>query len=76
MQVDTLISAMYPQDIPPNTRLINEGDDGYHLYISEEGVFDIYKGNKYQGTFGPGVVFGELALLYKAKRFASIDGKF
>ncbi|KAH0561480.1 cGMP-dependent protein kinase, isozyme 1-like [Cotesia glomerata] len=75
MQVDTLISAMYPQDIPPNTRLINEGDDGYHLYVSEEGVFDIYKGNKYQGTFGPGVVFGELALLYKAKRFASIDVK-
>ncbi|XP_057321919.1 cGMP-dependent protein kinase, isozyme 1-like isoform X2 [Microplitis mediator] len=74
-QTDALISAMYPQDIPPKTRLINEGDVGYHLYVSEEGIFDIYKGEKYQGSFGPGVVFGELALLYNAKRFASIDVK-
>lgn len=74
-QVDAVVSAMYPKEIPPNTLVIKEGDIGSHLYVSAEGEFDIYQGNKFQRSFGPGVAFGEIALLYNTKRLRSINVK-
>lgn len=44
------------------------------MYVSEEGTFEIYVGSTYYGSFGPGIAFGELALLYSTKRLCSIDG--
>ncbi|KZC13246.1 cGMP-dependent protein kinase, isozyme 1 [Dufourea novaeangliae] len=64
---------MYPKRVKANTRIIHEGETGSHLYVSEEGRFEIYVGNTYHGCFGPGVAFGELALLYNTKRLCSID---
>ncbi|XP_076233535.1 cGMP-dependent protein kinase 1 [Calliopsis andreniformis] len=74
-QVEALVSAMYPKQIPPSTLVIREGDIGSHLYVSAEGEFDIYEGNKFQRTFGPCVAFGEIALLYNTKRLRSISVK-
>ncbi|XP_051156958.1 cGMP-dependent protein kinase 1-like isoform X1 [Leptopilina boulardi] len=74
-QVEALVSAMYPKQIPSNTLVICEGDIGSHLYVSAEGEFDIYEGSKFQRSFGPGVAFGELALLYNTKRLRSISVK-
>ncbi|XP_047348576.1 cGMP-dependent protein kinase 1-like isoform X1 [Vespa velutina] len=74
-QVESLVSAMYPKQFPPNTMVIREGDIGSHLYVSAEGEFDIYQGSKFQRTFGPGVAFGEIALLYNTKRLRSIGVK-
>ncbi|OXU28671.1 hypothetical protein TSAR_015407 [Trichomalopsis sarcophagae] len=65
---------MYPKLIKPNTLVIQEGDIGSHLYVSAEGEFDIYRGTNFQHSFGPGVAFGELALLYNTKRLRSISG--
>lgn len=47
---------------------------GSHLYVSAEGEFDLYEGSRFQRSFGPGVAFGELALLYNTKRLRSISG--
>ncbi|KAG7188202.1 hypothetical protein KM043_016077 [Ampulex compressa] len=74
-QVEALVSAMYPKQIPPNTLVISEGDIGSHLYVSAEGEFDIYQGNKFQRSFGPGIAFGEIALLYNTKRLRTISVK-
>ena len=63
-QVEALVSAMYSKQIPPNTLVIQEGE------------FDIYEGNTFQRTFGPGVAFGEIALLYNTMRLRSIKGKY
>lgn len=49
---------------------------GSHLYVSAEGEFDIYQGSKFQRSFGPGIAFGEIALLYNTKRLRSISGKY
>lgn len=48
---------------------------GSHLYVSAEGEFEIYEGSKFQRRFGPGIAFGELALLYNTKRLRSIKGE-
>ncbi|XP_058805020.1 cGMP-dependent protein kinase, isozyme 1-like isoform X2 [Phymastichus coffea] len=66
---------MYLKEIAPNTRLIQEGDIGYHLYVSEKGIFEVYQGPTYESSFGPGVAFGELALLYNTNRLRSVDVK-
>ncbi|KAF7403147.1 hypothetical protein HZH66_005414 [Vespula vulgaris] len=73
LDIEQLTSAMQPQEVLPNTRLINEGEIGSHLYVSEKGTFEIYVGKTYHGKFGAGVAFGELALLYNTKRLCSID---
>lgn len=71
-RIEKFISVMYPEEVKVNTRVIHEGETGSHLYVSEEGIFEIYVGNTYYGSFGPGVAFGELALLYNTKRQSSI----
>ncbi|KOC70872.1 cGMP-dependent protein kinase, isozyme 1 [Habropoda laboriosa] len=72
-RIEKLISVMYPNRVKANTRIIHEGETGSHLYVSEEGTFEIYVGTTYHGSFGPGVAFGELALLYNTKRLCSIN---
>ena len=47
---------------------------GSHLFVSAEGEFEVIKGKSKVDSFGPGVIFGELAILYNSKRLASIRG--
>lgn len=47
---------------------------GTHLYVSEEGNYEITKGGMHIKKFSVGETFGELAILYNTKRFASIQG--
>uniref|UniRef100_A0A182P343 cGMP-dependent protein kinase n=1 Tax=Anopheles epiroticus TaxID=199890 RepID=A0A182P343_9DIPT len=65
-------AAMSSMTFPPNSYIIKEGDIGAHFFVSEEGTYEVVVDNKVIKSFGRGVVFGELAILYKAKRFASI----
>lgn len=67
-----VVNAMIPQLYKANSYVIKEGEVGDQLYVSAEGEYDVIKDGKCIKTFGPGVVFGELAILYKARRFASI----
>ncbi|XP_012225214.1 cGMP-dependent protein kinase, isozyme 1 isoform X2 [Linepithema humile] len=66
---------MYPKKIKGQTRLISQGETGSHLYVSASGIFEINVNNVSYGSFGPGVAFGELALLYNTKRSSSIDAQ-
>lgn len=67
-----VVQAMKPEVLESGTFLITEGETGSFFYVSAEGNFEVIKGDRVIKTFSKGVVFGELAILYKAKRFASI----
>ncbi|KAF9802374.1 hypothetical protein SFRURICE_009056 [Spodoptera frugiperda] len=67
-----VVEAMNPQEFPAGSLIIREGESGSHLFVSASGQFEALKGGQVVKTFGPGEAFGELAILYKAKRFASI----
>lgn len=67
---------MSPQEFPAGSLIIREGESGSHLFVSAFGQFEVLKGGHVVKKFGPGEVFGELAILYKAKRFASIRCKW
>lgn len=41
-----------------------------------EGKVKVLKEGEEKGSMGPGKVFGELAILYKCPRTASVKGKF
>ncbi|XP_026329932.1 cGMP-dependent protein kinase, isozyme 1-like [Hyposmocoma kahamanoa] len=67
-----VVDAMSPKNYAVGSLIIREGESGSHLFISAYGEFEVLKGGQVVKKFGAGVVFGELAILYKAKRFASI----
>lgn len=67
-----VVAAMRSRTYAPDSRIIEEGEQGDHFYIAEEGDFEVLKADVVKSAFGAGVVFGELAILYKAKRFATI----
>ncbi|CRK93045.1 CLUMA_CG006520, isoform A [Clunio marinus] len=70
--IKTVVGAMVTESFSVNSFIINEGDSGNFLYVSSEGIFEVIKAGNSIKSFGAGVVFGELSILYKAKRFASI----
>ncbi|GAB0087504.1 cGMP-dependent protein kinase [Sergentomyia squamirostris] len=74
-RLQLLIDAMIPGSAVENTMIIKEGDEGDAMYVSHEGKFEVQIANKFMGDFGPGILFGELAILYMAKRFASIRAR-
>lgn len=67
-----VIDAMVPDYYEKGEFIIRENDIGSEIFVSEKGSFEIIKGDEIIDTLGPEIVFGELAILYNAKRFASV----
>ncbi|PSN38186.1 cGMP-dependent protein kinase [Blattella germanica] len=72
-QIQAIVEAMYSKEYEANQNVITEGEAGSHLYVSAEGKFKVFVGNKEVSSFGPGKAFGELAILYNTKRNATIQ---
>lgn len=71
-RLQAVVNAMIPQVFKANSYVIKKGDTGNQFFVSAEGEYEVIKDDVCIKSFGPGVVFGELAILYKARRFASI----
>nr|XP_014086564.1 cGMP-dependent protein kinase 1 isoform X1 [Bactrocera oleae]XP_036215792.1 cGMP-dependent protein kinase 1 isoform X1 [Bactrocera oleae]XP_036215793.1 cGMP-dependent protein kinase 1 isoform X1 [Bactrocera oleae] len=69
---EMVIDAMAPTFYKKDSYIIHENDEGSEIYVSETGYFDVIKGGKVVGSFGPTTLFGELAILYNANRLASV----
>eukprot|EP00429_Kryptoperidinium_foliaceum_P072011 CAMPEP_0176071988 /NCGR_PEP_ID=MMETSP0120_2-20121206/35958_1 /TAXON_ID=160619 /ORGANISM="Kryptoperidinium foliaceum, Strain CCMP 1326" /LENGTH=452 /DNA_ID=CAMNT_0017405649 /DNA_START=65 /DNA_END=1423 /DNA_ORIENTATION=+ len=72
-----VIDAMKPESIEAGTNLINQGEEGTFFYIVDDGSFDVFvkRGDDPPGKvleYGPGSMFGELALMYNAPRAATV----
>ena len=60
-------------DLPAGKTLIEEGDSGREFFVLVEGTADVLQGGKQIGKImGPGDFFGEIALISKARRTATI----
>lgn len=75
-RLTAVVEAMNSLEYPAGSLMIREGESGSHLFVSAYGRFEVLKGGQVVKNFGPGEAFGELAILYKAKRFASIRCKY
>jgi len=75
---EIVISAMEIKNYKDQEAVIKQGDDGEELFIVQEGklkcakILAEQKEETHLKDYGPGEVFGELALMYNAPRAASI----
>jgi CRP-like cAMP-binding protein len=58
--------------VPAGKRLLNEGDYAYEFMAIEEGEAEVVRGDEQLAVLGPGDFFGEMALLEKTLRMASV----
>ena len=71
-QIRDIVYAMERRLYRVGEVVIKEGEEGEDLFVSEHGNFQVAIGGRHVRMFGPGVVFGELALLYERPRAASV----
>ncbi|KAB0798486.1 hypothetical protein PPYR_09479 [Photinus pyralis] len=72
-RLEAVVDAMYDRTVKENEIIIKEGSVGTQLYISANGTYKVIIKNKLVSTFDDNRVFGELAILYDAKRLATIE---
>ena len=58
--------------VPAGKHLVREGDYAYEFMAIEEGEADVIRGGEKVATLGPGDFFGEIAVLEKSLRTASV----
>jgi CRP-like cAMP-binding protein len=61
--------------VPAGKHLVKEGDYAYEFMAIEEGEADVIRGGETVATLGPGDFFGEIAVLEKSLRTASVVAK-
>merc|ERR1712032_1350409 len=76
--IESVIDAMFPKEVAKGDDIIVQGQEGDNFYIVEEGTFDVFvkRGDAPPGkvlAYGPGDMFGELALMYNAQRAATVS---
>lgn len=71
-RLQAVIEAMYSRDIKVGEVIIREGTVGTQMYISASGTYEITIKDVFISKFNDSRVFGELAILYDAKRQATI----
>lgn len=72
-QLAEIASIADEVDLPAGRTLIKEGDSGREFFILIDGTADVTQGGEKIGkVMGPGDFFGEIALIAKAPRTATI----
>ena len=59
-------------DVPVGTILCKEGSRGREFFVVIDGEAEVTKGGKHVATIGPGGFFGEIALLERVQRTATV----
>lgn len=59
-------------DLPEGKTIIKEGDSGREFFVLIEGTADVERGGRKVATIGPGDFVGEIALIAKTPRTATI----
>jgi CRP/FNR family cyclic AMP-dependent transcriptional regulator len=59
-------------DLPEGRTVIKEGDSGREFFVLVDGTADVERGGKKVASIGPGDFFGEISLIAKTPRNATI----
>ncbi|XP_076281641.1 cAMP-dependent protein kinase type II regulatory subunit isoform X2 [Lasioglossum baleicum] len=77
-QMADVLDAMFEKIVQPGEFIIRQGDDGDNFYVIERGQYEVYVKDQHTGIenmihmYDNGGAFGELALLYKMPRAATV----
>jgi CRP-like cAMP-binding protein len=72
-QVSELIDVATARELPPGTKLFQEGDDAFAFYIVADGEIELSSSVGFRKVFREGDFFGELALFGNRKRTATLQ---
>jgi CRP/FNR family transcriptional regulator, cyclic AMP receptor protein len=61
--------------VPEGKHLVDEGDYSYEFTAIEEGNAEVLRGDQHLADLGPGDFFGEMGLLEKDRRSATVVAK-
>jgi CRP-like cAMP-binding protein len=62
-------------EVEPGRELILEGDVGHEAFVVVDGTAEVVRGGQVVAEIGPGAVFGEMALIDRVARNASVTAK-
>ena len=71
-ELDAVAAAMTPVTVPAGRRLVDEGTVGREALIIEEGHAVVCQGGAEVAMLGPGDLVGEMAVLSRGRRCASV----
>lgn len=72
-QVHEIVMYMFTKSYKSGDYIIKEGESGNALFVINKGTLQVHQGDKnLGGPMQPGVLFGELAILYDCTRTASV----
>jgi CRP-like cAMP-binding protein len=61
--------------VEPGKHLVDEGDFSYQFMAIEEGQAEVLRGGEHVADLGPGDFFGEMGLLERERRSATVISK-
>jgi CRP-like cAMP-binding protein len=61
--------------VPAGKELVREGDYSYDVLAIEEGTAEVTRGGEHVATLGPGDVIGEMGVLERRQRSATVVAK-
>lgn len=71
-QIATFASEV---SVEEGSHLVDEGDFSYQFMAIEEGVAEVLRSGEHVANLGPGDFFGEMGLLEKERRSATVVAK-
>jgi len=75
-EVDDIVGAAFAMDVEPGAEVIKQGDLKADLFfVVEQGDLDVIINGKKVHEYGAGGSFGELALLFRAPRAATVKAR-
>ena len=71
-ELEEIASIADEIDLPEGREIITEGDTGREFFVLVEGTAEVARGGKKVASIGPGDFFGEIALISRTPRNATI----
>jgi cAMP-dependent protein kinase regulator len=74
-ELDQIAPFAQEESVAEGTVLVREGDFSYELMAIEEGTAEVTRGGEHLAELGPGDFFGEMGLLERTLRNATVTAK-
>jgi predicted MFS family arabinose efflux permease len=70
--IEQLARGLEPVSVPAGQVVVRQGDVGDHFYVIESGAAEVVGDGRVVARLGPGEGFGEIALLRRVRRTATV----